>query len=434
MSVPGKRDYRPLFHYSPVSGWINDPNGLIFDGEKYHLFAQYYPYGTFHGPMYWSHAVSKDLLHWEHLPTALSPDKNGDCWSGSACMLNGNIALMYTSAAEAQAQSVAFTNDGVNFTQYEGNPVIKNPGIHDYRDPKLFFNKKYGKYGVAVAAGDHVEFFVSDDLIRWEKTGEFSDQARVTGIHECPDVFELSAPSGETVHCMIASMIKPGKGNCTEYALGSFDGDKFVLDRPFDSPEPIDHGYDMYAPVTFWGTDSKIMIGWASNWAYAHKQPTGDYAGIMSFPRELGLITTQKGLRLTQKPLIDAITGGYAETSKLPGEAFRIRLRAKGDFALTLKNDIGEALTLSLKDGVYTVDRRSAGEWGEATEMAGEFGAARRERLIGGGVEMDICFDVSVLEAFGDLGSYFSTTLVYPTKPYTDIIKENCECEVAPLK
>ena len=158
MAINGARNYRPRFHYTPEKGWINDPNGLLFDGKTYHLFAQHYPSVENIGPMHWSHAVSDDLIHWRHLPIALYPDRLGACWSGSGCVIGGKIALMYTSTGETQQQSVAFSEDGVHFTPWPGNPVIPNPGVPDYRDPKLFWNDVLGKYGVAVAAGDHVEF------------------------------------------------------------------------------------------------------------------------------------------------------------------------------------------------------------------------------------------------------------------------------------
>lgn len=433
MATKGARNYRPKFHYTAQKGWINDPNGLVHDGEKYHLFAQHYPDDTKWGPMHWAHAVSQDLIHWEHLPIALYPDKNGMCFSGSACMLNGKVALMYTSHGDVETQSVAFTDDGVNFTPYAGNPVIGNPGEKDYRDPKMFWNEKYQKYGVAIAAGDHVEFFVSDDMIKWEKTGEFSDQEKVTGIHECPDVFPLTAPDGSTVHCMIASMISPYGGNRTQYVLGKFDGDKYEITHPFPAHEWMDAGWDNYAPVTYWGTKETVMIGWAANWKYAANLPTDDFAGCMTFPRLMALKDTKVGLRAAQKPLIDSITGEYKKTNVLPGEAFRIKLHAEGDFSLTLSNDKGEKLVIGLSDGEYYIDRTQAGECGAAPEIAADYGIARRARYMDGATDMDVTFDVSMLECFADEGTWAAAMAAFPTSPYTTVTGEGCEFEVAVL-
>lgn len=433
MATDGARSYRAKFHYTPPRGWINDPNGLVFDGEKYHLFAQHYPHGTKWGPMHWAHAASDDMLHWEHLPIALYPDDLGMCFSGSACMKDGKIALMYTSHGDMERQSVAFTDDGVNFTPWAGNPVIDNPGLRDYRDPKLFYNAILGKYGVAVAAGDHVEFFASADLITWEKTGEFTDQARVTGIHECPDMFPMTAPGGDTIYAMIASMIVPEGGNRTQYVLGDFDGRAFCNTMPFPEKEWVDAGWDNYAPVTFWGLEKPVMIGWASCWRYADRLPTGDFCGAMTFPRALSLMETERGLRLAQRPLVNSITGNYVKTDMLPGEAFRIRVRAEGDFSIRLINSAGEETRISLADGKYTIDRTSSGECGAATEILAECAVASRRRYTSGAVEMDVLFDVSILEIFADGGSYAATTVVFPTSPYERAITENCDIEIAPL-
>lgn len=433
MATRGARAYRPKFHYTPEKGWINDPNGLLFDGKQYHLFAQHYPNDTKWGPMHWAHAVSDDLIHWRHLPIALYPDHLGMCFSGSACLYRGQIALMYTSHGETERQSVAFTEDGVRFTPYAGNPVIPNPGYKDYRDPKLFRNETRNCYGVAVAAGDHVEFFASEDLVNWEKTGEFSDQKRVSGIHECPDVFPLTAPDGSVRHAMIASMIPPEGGNRTQYVLGEFDGNTYRITEAFPEPEWIDAGWDDYAPVTFWGAPSPIMMGWASSWRYCDRLPTGDYAGVMTFPRELSLAETEVGLRLAQKPLADSVTGAYAATDRLPGESFRIRVRADGDFSLTLKNAKGEYLTVALRDGAYSIDRRRSGERGDAPDLLDEWGVASRRRYVSGTVELDLLFDVCLLEAFADGGTYAATMAAFPTEPYEKIETEGCTAEIAPL-
>ena len=434
MATDGARAYRPRFHYTPEKGWINDPNGLLFDGKRYHLFAQHYPHDTKWGPMHWAHAVSDDMIHWRHLPIALYPDELGMCFSGSACLYKGRIALMYTSHGETERQSVAFTEDGIHFTPYAGNPVIPNPGLRDYRDPKLFRNEARDCFGVAVAAGDHVEFFASRDLTNWEKTGEFSDQARVRGIHECPDVFPLTAPDGSTRHVMIASMIPPEGGNRTQYVLGSFDGDSYRITEPFAEPEWIDAGWDDYAAVTFWGISSPIMIGWASSWRYCDRLPTGDYAGVMTFPRALSLAETGIGLRLAQRPLADSVTGKFSATNRLPGESFRVRARADGDFSLTMKNGKGERLTVSLRDGLYSVDRRLSGECGGAPEILEQWGTASRKRYGSGKVEMDLLFDVCLLEAFADGGAYAATMSAFPTVPYEEIETAGCSVEVAALE
>jgi len=437
MAVPGKRVYRPKFHYTPVKGWINDPNGLIYDGEKYHLFAQYYPDGTKHGPMHWSHAVSDDLLHWQHLPIALYPDALGMCFSGSAAMVDGKICLMYTSHGEHEQQSVAFSEDGVKFTPYAGNPVIANTTQKDYRDPKAFWDAERERYAVAIAAGDHVEFFASKDMVNWEKTGEFSDQAHVTGIHECPDVFPLTAPDGTTVWAMIASMILPVGGNRTQYVLGEYDGKAFRTTHEFDEPEWVDIGWSNYAPVTFYASPEPVVIGWANCWTYADRLPTTDYAGMMTLPRRLELVETKRGLRMAQLPArqLDDITGAYASAtdgSALPGEQFRLKVKGKGAFAVELTNG-EETLRIELTEKELIVDMRAAGDVGAADELKGEkFGLLRGERVTDSD-EIEIIFDTCIAEVFADGGVRCATAPVFPVKPYTTLKIEGAEAQIAKL-
>ena len=167
------RKYRPMLHFTAPKGWINDPNGLLYENGKYHLFYQYYPHDTQWGPMHWGHAISEDLLHWDDLPIALAPDKLGHIFSGSAIYDKNNtsgllrfgsppIVAMFTHSGQVQQQSIAYSTDGINFIKYKNNPVITNPGIEDFRDPKIFYNPIRKCWSVVIAAGDHVEFYASD--------------------------------------------------------------------------------------------------------------------------------------------------------------------------------------------------------------------------------------------------------------------------------
>lgn len=240
---------RPALHFTPQRGWINDPNGLIWDGKRYHLFAQHNPEDTVWGPMHWLHAVSTDMLHWREEGIALYPDGWGTMFSGSAAMLpDGRMALMYTAHGDQERQCVAFSEDGIRFEKYAGNPVIDNPGLRDFRDPKLFWNRKRGCWGVAVAAGPCVAFYRSDDLLHWQKTGEFA-VTRLGELFECPDLFFLKTPEGEEIAVLTASMIcLNGESGCRmQFFLGAFDGETFVERYPAGEALRMDGGYELIA-------------------------------------------------------------------------------------------------------------------------------------------------------------------------------------------
>lgn len=143
---------RQHFHFMPQVGWLNDPNGLIYFKGKYHFFYQFYPYEGFWGMMHWGHAISDDLVHWEYLPVALAPSEvydnhlKGGCFSGSAVAYNNKLFIAYTGTTNngngfEQTQCIAYSEDGIHFEKYAGNPVITAPkGVSpdQFRDPKVW--------------------------------------------------------------------------------------------------------------------------------------------------------------------------------------------------------------------------------------------------------------------------------------------------------
>ena len=155
MSKQGKRDFRPNIHFTPEKNWNNDPNGLIYIDGIWHLYYQNNPNDVVWGPMHWGHAISKDLIHWEHLPVALYPDEIGTMYSGSMAYDENNtsgfakygekpMVAVYTAhnmETGLEQQCIAYSLDqGKHFEKYYGNPVIKNPGTPDFRDPRVFWN------------------------------------------------------------------------------------------------------------------------------------------------------------------------------------------------------------------------------------------------------------------------------------------------------
>ena len=218
LAEPGKRFmnelYRPQVHFTPRAHWMNDPNGLVYYKGVYHLFFQHYPGGSNWGPMHWGHATSKDLVHWKHEPIALYPDSLGYIFSGSAVVdkdntsgfgAGGKVPLVaifthHDTARErahrvdVETQSIAYSLDeGKTWTKYAGNPVIKNPGVRDFRDPKVMWYAPTRRWILTLAAQDRIMFYSSPDLKEWRKESEFGAHEGVHGgVWECPDLFTLN--------------------------------------------------------------------------------------------------------------------------------------------------------------------------------------------------------------------------------------------------
>ena len=453
MSTKGNRDYRPAHHYAPPLGWINDPNGLVYDNGIWHLFAQHYPDAPHWGPMHWLHASSADLLNWRDHPIALMPDKKlGYIFSGSAVIDHGNTSglgengnpmiLMYTHHGEYEQQSIAFSDDRIRFTPYAGNPVIPNTTKKDFRDPKAFWNEQKDCWSVVIAAGDHVEFHASKDLIHWYKTGEFgAKENKLGGIFECPDVFPLNAPDGTTIWVLIASMAMAESfgGHRTQYFLGQFDGDTFRETMPLEYARILDSGYDNYAAVTFGNAEKRLLLGWGMSWAYAKDTPTNEFCGVMTYARELSLAETDTGLRLASKPVtpefelveIPAKTESEVPDSRyvpkteaeLPGELFHVRVESESPFTLSLSNEDGETLNVSLSTEQHlVVDRVHAGknDFSPLFE-SGLFSVMSTPRNNRGIVKMDLYFDRMIAEIFMDEGTVVNSTVVFPEKPYQKV-------------
>lgn len=275
------------FHFEPQRGWMNDPNGLVYFKGKYHAFFQHNPYSTEWDKMHWGHAVSTDLLNWEELPIALYPDMeyegSGGCFSGSAIVKDDRLYLFYTSVADKQTQSVAYSDDGITFTKYEGNPVIReNPlGYYDFRDPKV--TELDGKYYMVTGSGNseagQVLLFGSENLLEWNYIGVLFEGEEYAPCIECPDFFKL----GDRYVLMFSKMEEPTR--TTHFVVGDFENGR-LINYSICRPE---WGRDFYAPQTFWDGRRRILIGWMYHWG-KKAPPLCQFAGALSIPRELKLV------------------------------------------------------------------------------------------------------------------------------------------------
>ena len=298
--------YRPSYHFTPAYGWMNDPNGMVYKDGEYHLYYQYNPYGSKWGNMHWGHAVSRDLIHWQHLDPAIARDTLGHIFSGSSVVDIHNTAgygknaiiALYTSASDknGQIQCMAYSTDnGRTFTKYESNPVLTPfDGLRDFRDPKVFWYEKGKCWYMIVSADKETRFYKSKNLKKWEYVSAFGNgMGQQPCQYECPDFFQLPVNGDpNNMKWVMIMNINPGclfGGSATEYFVGDFDGKNFTCADAHEA-KWMDYGKDHYATVTFSNTGNRVLaMTWMSNWQYADLTPFKQNRGANGLPRELTL-------------------------------------------------------------------------------------------------------------------------------------------------
>ena len=450
----GNREkFRPTYHFSPLYGWMNDPNGMVYKDGEYHLFYQYNPYGSKWGNMSWGHAISQDLVNWKHLPVAIAPDALGTIFSGSAVVDFDNTAgfgagaiiAIYTQNSDRQVQSIAYSTDnGRTFTKYENNPVLTSEA-RDFRDPKVFWYENTKRWIMVLAVGQEMQIFSSPNLKDWTFESRFGEgQGAHGGVWECPDLFELPVEGTNDKKWVLLCNLNPGGpfgGSATQYFVGSFNGKEFVNESP-SKTKWMDWGKDHYATVTWSDApdNRRIAIAWMSNWQYANDVPTSQYRSPNSVPRDLSLFTVDGETYLQSAPspellaLRDAskkrsfkVNGTRTIKEMISGNdgAYEIELTIENQHAdvigFRLYNDKGEEVDMQydMKEKKFSLDRRKSGDVGfnenfpMLTWTAIESG---KDEL-----KLRLFVDKSSVEAFGDGGRFVMTNQVFPSEPYTHI-------------
>lgn len=471
--------FRPVYHFTPSFGWMNDPNGMVYKDGVYHLFYQYNPYGSMWGNMHWGHTVSRDLVNWEQQPVALERDTMGHIFSGSSVVDKNNtagfgegaIVAFYTSASDknGQIQCLAYSTDnGRSFTKYQNNPILTPfDGLRDFRDPKVFWYEPQKKWVMIVSADKEMRFYSSSDLKDWTYMSSFGEGYGIQpNQFECPDFFELPVDGNpDKKKWVMIVNVNPGcmfGGSATEYFVGDFDGTKFTCDTPKDVTKWMDWGKDHYATVTFSNTgDRVIAMPWMSNWQYANVVPTKQFRSAQGLPRELSLYSEDGHIYMASTPVEELSTLRNGTSNKL--EPFKVdgkhdagELIAdnKGTFELNvsinplnakkagfiLKNSKGEnvKIYLDLADKKLVMDRVNSGlvDFGEkSAPHAKENHENRKTNAINyvndfalatwGKLPTDKKFDFRIfvdkcsVEIFLNGGKVAMTNLVFPTEPYT---------------
>ena len=348
--------FRPVYHHTPLYGWMNDANGLVYKDGEYHLYFQYNPYGSKWGNMHWGHSVSKDLVHWEHLAPAIARDTLGHIFSGSSIVDQENVAgygvgsilVFYTSASDknGQIQCLAFSKDnGRTFTKYEKNPILcPADGLRDFRDPKVFRYEPEDKWVMIVSADKEMRFYDSKNLKDWNYMSNFGEGYGVQPCQfECPDMVELPVDGdlNRKKWALIVN-VNPGcyfGGSATQYFTGNFDGTKFSCDSQPNVTKWLDWGKDHYATVCFSNTGERtIAVPWMSNWQYCNIVPTKQFRSANALPRELSLYTQDGEIYLSAVPVPEIKT---------------LRKEKKEIPAFTVANDYHIDSLLADNDGAY---------------------------------------------------------------------------------
>lgn len=445
--------YRPTYHFAPEYGWMNDPNGMIYKDGEYHLFYQYNPYGSTWGNMHWGHAVTRDLVTWEHLPVAIAPDGLGSIFSGSAVLDKNNtagfgkdaIVAFYTSAGERQSQSMAYSLDnGRTFKKYERNPVITST-VRDFRDPKVFWHEATRRWVMILAAGQEMQIYSSANLKEWAMESKFGEgYGAHGGVWECPDLIQLPIEGTELKKWVLICNLNPGGlfgGSATQYFTGEFDGKKFTCDSEPEVTKWMDFGKDHYATVT-WSNAPQgrhIALAWMSNWEYANDVPTRQFRSANSVPRDLYLYTHEGETYMASRPSDElkalrgkAVKKGGFRVSPLRNidrlfsnnqGAYEIGLTLKSTTAkvmgFKLYNAQGEEVefTYDLDSLTLSMDRTRSGK----TDFSKTFAAVTKAPLKKQGeYKLRIYVDKSV-EVFGGDGKICMTNLVFPSEPYNSM-------------
>ena len=447
--------HRLQMHFSPKSKWMNDPNGMVYSNGVYHLFYQHYPDSNIWGPMHWGHATSKDLVHWEHQPIALYPDSLGYIFSGSAVLDANNtsgfgkdgkgpmVAIFThhnakeekTGTSTFQNQSIAYSLDeGKTWTKYAGNPVLKNPGIKDFRDPKVSWHEETKKWIMTLATLDRISFFSSPDLLTWTKESEFGGNIGAHGgVWECPDLFPLDY-NGKKIWVLLVS-INPGgpnKGSATQYFTGEFDGTTFT---PFQTDTRwIDYGPDNYAGITWFNTGNrKIFIGWMSNWLYANTVPTQAWRNAATIPRDLKITEIDGKFMIASIPVkeldvlnetvksLENVDGTNYDLSQKTGRIdgpWKLKIGAKNitDFSITISNEQEEKIVVGYdkRRNIYFIDRSKSGIISFDKVFAATHVAPRISNKVG--LDLTLIVDNSSIELFADDGLTGMTAVFFPNQ------------------
>ncbi len=425
--------YRPQYHFSPEKNWLFEPSGVAFYKGEYHLFYHNVSINNKIFSDQIGHSVSKDLIHWQHLPFAFSPDEktaslvSSPPMSGSAVVDSLNVSGLQSQGEKPMLifysdstgnQNLAISQDkGMTWSKYAKNPIISNPG-GNARDPKVFFHEPTRNWILALfrSRGDNVKkggisFYNSLDLLHWKYS------SHLEGFAECPDIFEVAVEGSSSEKKWVALS---GEG---EYKIGQFDGLTF---KPETNILKLDYGKNFYASKTLSNVPNGKVIQIA--WMRGGEFPDMAFNGQMSIPTELTLRSTKKGIVLCRKPIESLSSLNDKEIRKkeknlIPG--------IKGNLLSGMKGDafrINAVFQIKSSDSFGFIVR--SGKTGNGTDI--HYDTAKKIldvngikmplEPIDGKIELEILVDRSSIEIFANHGESGISTCFSPIQGEEEMI------------
>jgi len=404
-------DYRPQYHFSPKTEWMNDINGLWYLDGKYHMIYQWGKKVS-HG----GYATSPDLLHWTDEGVALIPQESflpkdavrnvsGDhVFSGSGVVVKGKTAKKITGSKKEAMVAIytgtgvgtclAWSNDsGKSWHDYKANPVANPTKGENPRDPAVFWHEPTSKWILAIYEKG-TTFYGSKDLIEWEFL------SNIQFGHECPDVFELPLDGDPK---KMKWILHDAKGS---YYVGMFDGTTFTPEQEIFL---MDVGPDFYAAQTFFRpnfpSDKVIQIAWNDNWnGGIGEEPWQRNA---TFPVEVNLVSRDGKARISRTP-IEAISTLYESTKKWDSQTLQCCCKDNKNlladvkskkFDLTIELDLDGATARELE--LMIANRRITYNFNKQ-ELSGKILKPNADNKL----KIRFLVDWSSLEIFADEGVY----------------------------
>ena len=419
----------PKFHIHPPCGLLNDPNGLAYFGDKYHVFYQWFPFGPEHGMKHWAHVTSTDLVNWEWSNEILIPnneyEKNG-CYSGNATMANDKLYLYYTANykkgdTKIPKQAMAIMNVDGTVEKFKNNPIIDEQpeGLTgEIRDPFVF--RKNEKYWMLLGGGSldgkgQLLLYSSDDLYDWNYEGTI----KISGIDlECGYMFECPGyivVDGKDVLTISLMGVEPeGDRYHNEFSSLYFIGKLDLENREFivDSYDEIDKGFDFYAPQAFYGKNNEpLMFAWigcgVQNLPYAKEDM---WIHSLTMPRVLSI----RNGKLCQN-VVEQIKDSYdiLEVKSIitpPNNTWYMKLEDKNVSQIRIgDNEDYLLIDLIWDNGTVTVDRSNL----EKT-ISEQYGNKRRLCMNEEITSVEIYYDNTFIEIYFNNGLHTITLRAFP--------------------